>query len=590
MKIQLTDKGRARIRVLLIAGSILAALKCILVGIQVDEEYAVSMSYRMLLGDRLFAEIWDPHQTSAFLMEFFLWIYRRLFGTINGSVIWVRFWGTLIQGGMAYGIYRMLKENISEYYSFLLGILYFNLSPKGFSMPEFSNMAAWSLTGLLLTFYWLEKSENRKKRRVGAVVAGIWICLMVLSYPSTLLLFPFAFVYLLKGGKQEKGEACIFALTCILGGILYLVWLFSYMSPAEFTENVRLMLQGNGSHTGVETLEKVKIYLYDILYLAVFCAGYGLLTLAGMQVCKKSSRLSGWYQERDRQDRGILAVYLLLLFAAVIHILHWILMLHQYEMSYTYAVYLPLLGIAWFLAGKLDGGEKRQARFWLLGNLLLLVAVLLLTNLTVYASVKYMLPGVVMALAVLVQYSERKAASTCRGLAGVTLTVWCLAAIFAKGWCYNANEGVMQNITCVRGIVSEGPVKGVLTEYMQGYIEESMYEEMQEYVEPGSNLFLLNMGSIGYMLQDVNVASYTTICDPRYNEVLLDYWERHPEKYPDVVAVSCWYGELKWDPDSWIMQWITNEFEAEQIIDGKYFRYYMISGSKGLNSHELAHK
>ena len=73
MKIQLTDKGRARIRVLLIAGSILAALKCILVGIQVDEEYAVSMSYRMLLGDRLFAEIWDPHQTSAFLMEFFLW-------------------------------------------------------------------------------------------------------------------------------------------------------------------------------------------------------------------------------------------------------------------------------------------------------------------------------------------------------------------------------------------------------------------------------------------------------------------------------------------------------------------------------------
>ena len=162
MKIQLTDKGRARIRVLLIAGSILAALKCILVGIQVDEEYAVSMSYRMLLGDRLFAEIWDPHQTSAFLMEFFLWIYRRLFGTINGSVIWVRFWGTLIQGGMAYGIYRMLKENISEYYSFLLGILYFNLSPKGFSMPEFSNMAVWSLTGLLLTFYWLEKSENRK--------------------------------------------------------------------------------------------------------------------------------------------------------------------------------------------------------------------------------------------------------------------------------------------------------------------------------------------------------------------------------------------------------------------------------------------
>lgn len=572
MKIQLTDKSRAWIRALLIAGSILAALKCILVGIQVDEEYAVSMAYRMLLGDRLFAEIWDPHQTSAFLMEFFLWIYQILFGTVNGFVIWVRFWGTLIQGCMAYGIYWMLKEDISEYYSFLLGILYFNLSPKGFSMPEFSNMVVWSLTGLLLTLYWLEKSENRKKRRVGAVIAGIWMCLMVLSYPSTLLLFPFVFAYLFRNETQGKREAVIFALTCGLAGMGYLTLLFSYMSPAEFVENIGMLLKGNSGHTDTE---KIKVYLYDVLYLFAFCAGYVLLTLAELLVCKKNRRTSAWYRERNREEKEILAVELLLFTAAAIHIFHWILMLHEYERAYTYAVYLPFLGIAWILTKKLDKESARRTRFWLLSNFLLLAAVLLLTDLTLYASVKYMLPGVIMAMAVLVKYVGTRVEHWCSRLTELLLVCWCFTAVFTKGWCYIANEGAMWNITCVRGVVSEGPVKGVLTEYMQSYIEESMYEEMQEYIEPGSNLFLLSMGTIGYMFQDVNVASYTTICDPRYNEVLLDYWKKYPEKYPDIVMVSCWYGELKWDPDSWIMQWITNEFEAEQIIDGKYFRYYI---------------
>ena len=60
------DKKKKYIVMLLLIGSFLAALKCIFVSLQMDEEYAVSMSYRLLLGDRLFTQIWDPHQTSAF--------------------------------------------------------------------------------------------------------------------------------------------------------------------------------------------------------------------------------------------------------------------------------------------------------------------------------------------------------------------------------------------------------------------------------------------------------------------------------------------------------------------------------------------
>ncbi len=63
------------LRYLLLAGSIAAAIKCIFVSLQMDEEYAISMSYRMLLGDKMLSQIWDPHQTSACFIEIIILRY-----------------------------------------------------------------------------------------------------------------------------------------------------------------------------------------------------------------------------------------------------------------------------------------------------------------------------------------------------------------------------------------------------------------------------------------------------------------------------------------------------------------------------------
>ena len=50
--------------IIIAAVSILAAIKCIIVGLQRDEEYALSLSYRLINGDKLLTQVWDPHQTS----------------------------------------------------------------------------------------------------------------------------------------------------------------------------------------------------------------------------------------------------------------------------------------------------------------------------------------------------------------------------------------------------------------------------------------------------------------------------------------------------------------------------------------------
>lgn len=250
-------------------------------------------------------------------------------------------------------------------------------------------------------------------------------------------------------------------------------------------------------------------------------------------------------------------------------------MLWEYESSYPFTVYFFMFAIAFYYRKKLPDEKQEMVTLWLGANVVMYVAILLLTNLTLFTSIKYLMTGVIMCVAVLMAYTREKQPEVFRKYTTPLLVTWCLVAIFVKGWAYTDNDGLMKNITCVGNILSAGPGKGIFTEYMQGYMQECSYEEFRTYIEPGENLLALDSNTLCYMYQDVNIASSTTICTPSFDENLLDYWERNPGKYPDVIAVQCWYGELKWDEDSWIMHWIENEFGATQVIDGNYFRYYI---------------
>ena len=58
---QKTQKNKSQriLCILLLAGSFFAAMKCIFIGYQMDEGYAITLSYRMLLGDKMFTQIWE---------------------------------------------------------------------------------------------------------------------------------------------------------------------------------------------------------------------------------------------------------------------------------------------------------------------------------------------------------------------------------------------------------------------------------------------------------------------------------------------------------------------------------------------------
>ena len=68
-----------------VAGAcLIATVKVIFVGFSADEEYQLLLTYRLATGDKLFREVWDTLQTSAFYGQMFTWIYLKIFHTTTG--------------------------------------------------------------------------------------------------------------------------------------------------------------------------------------------------------------------------------------------------------------------------------------------------------------------------------------------------------------------------------------------------------------------------------------------------------------------------------------------------------------------------
>ena len=103
--------------------------------------------------------------------------------------------------------------------------------------------------------------------------------------------------------------------------------------------------------------------------------------------------------------------------------------------------------------------------------------------------------------------------------------------------------------------------------------------EWKEYIKPGDTIWILGepVDTLGYLYEDVEVGAPTVMSTPTYNEQLLYYWELNPEKYPDVVILASSFGELSWElrANEWLMDWVHNEYCADDVIDGNYWRYYI---------------
>ena len=539
-------------------------IKRIFADFDYDSGYAAAIGYRILKGDRMFYEMWEPHQTSAFLCAILEFIYLKIAGTTTGIILYLGVCGCIIKAGVALTFNKALKKVFNANTAFITSCIFMILSPKLLIIPEYSNMQVWA--GVLFFSFMI---LFIKEKKIGFLaLSSVSLFLAVLSYPSCLIIWIAAVIILFKYTDKGFKNSIILTLICLALGIIYMSYFALTLGFDVFLNGIAHIATSDPSHSA-SALDKLVGYGKDLAVLAfayIFIAAFSaFIILIKNKVTKSDKKIA-------REE--MLFVFL---------ILCGIWQVSDALTMYTEFCFLEFqigLMIAGFLlaAGRKD--EKKDV-LWiaLIISVFQMIATASLSNLSLHSSLGYMILGVCLSFSYLYEYESEKMAGFIRIFPVIPIVFINLFIVRSMSFCYI-------NLTDIAGVSKMGPMIGIFSEYMGPYILDRTYEEWQEIIPEGSTVLISgNCGmmdgasSLEYLFKDVEIAVKDTQTSCVIDESQGLYWEEHPEKKPDVVEIVCWYGESKEPEDSWLMNWLSENYGEEVIgeayFDGSYRRYFI---------------
>ncbi len=522
--------------------TVLAAVVKIFVGFDIDEGYAISMPYRLLAGDHMFLDMWEVHQTSSFLPSVFLLIFEKITGVIDGAAIYLRVIATVIHACITLAVYLSLKKKCDTVWAVLLALLYFNLLPKWIISLDFSMQQVWGLTLVLLL---LEKEAETGKTRyafwMGIVLAGA-----VLAYPGMVLCYPALIVSLCMLYKEEKvkskfNKAVSLTAGCALMAVLFFVYILSAMGVTEFIESIPMVFM-DGTH---QFTMQTKLMAYgsqwlnvakQLLILSIPCV---IITCA---FYKKNKPLVFFLS-------FIAVTSLLMIFANVAGI-----QIGPFHFQVRYLMMFFFL-FGWMLVRachkkkgnddtkgnreNADAAEKDRCLFWgpMFQMMIAFVAILIFSNVGPDSSSSYLSIGLVAGGVFLCDYT-RRAGGVYHRLAWFATALFVLSLIFCKGYYVRITEYGPSNILCDRQRVEAGALKGIYVLPEDHARITSDYETIQRATEDAKQFLYLGTEGVSNLYAHCDFVSPSTISTPAFNEQWVTYFERYPDKQPDVIALA----------------------------------------------------
>ena len=117
-----------------------SAVKRIFVGLDVDEEYAVALAYRIANGDILIKEMWEPHMLSGLFLALPVWLFVTIWKNTEFIIVALRIYGVLVQSLVCFAWYRVFRKRTSPFAALASAMLIFYTLPKFIQTPEFANV------------------------------------------------------------------------------------------------------------------------------------------------------------------------------------------------------------------------------------------------------------------------------------------------------------------------------------------------------------------------------------------------------------------------------------------------------------------
>lgn len=574
------------IEAVLIGLTLLSFVKGIWISLDIDESYAVACAYRMVRGDRLIRDMWEPHQLSAFLAALFAAPYIWIRGNTDYLVIWLRVVGVLIHTGMGVLLYIQLGKKTNRFFAFCLMLLHLNFLPKWVQMPEFELMHYWCLLGIFLALH--AYISGGKSRMILPFLGGCLLVGSMLCYPTMILLYPFYILAIcvlerqryMPGTTKWWKSSAVFTLGAFLSGTAFLICLLSYMPPDELVRYISYIFMDT-SHSAYTMGEKWTIYLQQMQEQAESYGRY-LLLAAGIifVICLV------YFIALRRMKKAVWPVVtaVLMLAALLMQIKGVYGFLFEDKNQFFFQVrYMAIMLPAMLLGIRF---HRRMAVWFYLcvvPGFLSVAAVLFVTNMDTNTTYAKAFLGVLGSLLIFYQYVRETVEDifwekvlsalqyTLGGMVLVGFLICRLVLIRVSGCLPVTVRASLERM-------ESGPEKGIYVLADTAEIWNDNYRELENYIDRGDKVLYIGAENLVYVKLEALPATPSTQGTTVYNEMFLRYYEEHPDRVPNVIVYDKSFGENPVYGMSYIFslqnpelfQWIEENYRGAQKTETEH--------------------
>ncbi len=561
--------------VFLITLTALAFIKCIFIGFDIDEGYAVAQSYRLILGDKMFTEMWEPHQMSAFGSSIFLLPYLFITGgDTTGCVLYLRIVGTVIHLLIGYGFFRYSRKKFSLTVSLLITLIHLNFLPKWLILPEFEIMVYWSTCIIFLSLLaWLEKPRKRY-----LIVSGIALFVTFLCYPTMVLLYPVYLTALWKLSQNTRKEKVLsllwFTLPVALIGIAFLLYLFSYMSIPEFMENLSLVM-ADESHSN-SLAYRFSGYFKEIGEFVIQLALHLALAFPVTVFLWKFTSLKNHVKNNGKSILLIIQFLVTIAFFCINHI--WCSFLGDANQFYLYFRFLLIVILGGILSTLYKEKNRPYLWFGILPGFVAVIASALITNMSfeialarIYIAV--MATCFLLASILKEKYTENK---LIHFITFSTAVVFLLGLLVCKLLLVRVTGCIPISVKMHMDMVKNGPVAGVLVKDDLADKFNRDFASITAYTDKDDRLLYFGCENIYYLCTEAKTATPSVQGTAVFNHQYIEYFEKHPDKTPNVVIIDKSFFTNPYynyqEQNQIVLDWIYKEFENAELIETDYLK------------------
>ena len=287
MKINLSNKNRNIVwAVLFIAALALTFWRISFGYVSHDEAFFITIPDRLLSGDALFIDEWQPTQLTYFITLPFVALYKLIVGSNNGICLYMRYVYIIAHALVAAVIYQRLKK--FGFLSIIASVLFFMFVPGDLMSPGYDSIGVdmVALSGVLFA----TAPESSHKELLFAV-SGFAFALAVLCCPYLAAVYALYFVAVLICNIKKISSslfnfrAFLFVTIGIaLPAAAFLIFALSRASLSSILANLKYLLM-DPEHQDYSFLQKFPRYFSSIIlnsaqYFWIVCVLYALELIA----------------------------------------------------------------------------------------------------------------------------------------------------------------------------------------------------------------------------------------------------------------------------------------------------------------------